>query len=138
MSDDIVGSFEMALDARSSDYRVDDDRWRDQVVDLVTELRQQVDVTGRGVPVPGSKGTLDELVVALGSAGAFTAAVECLRAWLSRDRSRRIDVRWDENGEQRYVTLTGDAIDVESVREISRAAARRIGGSKWPASTEPC
>jgi hypothetical protein len=138
MSDDIVGSFEMALDARSSDYRVDDDRWRDQVVDLVTELRQQVDVTRRGVPVPGSKGTLDELVVALGSAGAFTAAVECLRAWLSRDRSRRIDVRWDENGEQRYVTLTGDAIDVESVREISRAAARRIGGSKWPASTEPC
>jgi Effector Associated Constant Component 1 len=137
MSDGSIGSFELALEPRSGDYQPDDDRWRDQVVGLVTELHRQVDVERRSAPVEGTKGTLDELVVALGTAGAFTAIVECLRAWLGRDRSRRVDVRWNENGKQRYVTLTGDAIDVDSVREIAKAAAHRVGGSGWPASTAP-
>lgn len=137
MSDGGIGSFEMALEPRSVDYQPDDDRWRNHVAGLVSELHRQADVERRSAPSDGAKGTIDELVVALGSAGAFTATVECLRAWLGRDRSRRIDVRWDENGQQRYVTLTGDAIDVDSVREIARAAARRVGGSEWPASTVP-
>lgn len=137
MSESRIGSFEMALEPRSGDYQPDDDRWRDQVVGLVSELHRRADVERRSAPMVGAKGTLDELVVALGSAGAFTATVECLRAWLGRDRSRRIDVRWDENGKHRYVTLTGDAIDVDSVREIAKAAAHRVGGSEWPASTVP-
>jgi hypothetical protein len=137
MSDGSIGSFEMALEPRSVDYQPDDDRWRDQVVGLLAELHRRVDVERRGAPIEGTKGTLDEFVIALGSAGAFTAIVECLRAWLGRDRSRRIDVRWEENGKQRYVTLTGDAIDVDSVREIAKAAAHRVGGSEWPASTVP-
>jgi hypothetical protein len=135
MSDDSIGSFEMALEPRSDDYQPDDDRWRDQVVRLVSELHVQAEVEQRSSPSDGTKGTLDELVVALGSAGAFTATVECLRAWLSRDRSRRIEVRWDENGKKRYVTLTGDAIDIDSVHEIAKAAAHRVGGPEWPAST---
>jgi hypothetical protein len=99
--------------------------------------KQQVDVVQRGRPVARTKGTLDAFVVALGSAGAFTATLECFRSWLGRDRNRRIDVRWQENGAERSVTLTGDAIDVDSVREIAKAAAQRVGGAAWPASTEP-
>jgi hypothetical protein len=67
----------------------------------------------------------------------FSAVVDCIRAWLQRDRSRRIEVRWDENGVEHSVTMTGDAVDVESVREIARAAAHRVGGAAWPASTGP-
>lgn len=137
MPDDPVGPFEMALEPRSADYQPDDERWRDQVVGLVSELHREVDVERRSASVAGAKGTIDELVIALGSAGAFTATVECLRAWLGRDRSRRIDVRWDEDGHDRHVTLSGDAIDVDSVREIAKAAARRVGGPEWPASTAP-
>lgn len=130
-----MGSFEMALTPYSDDYRPDDDRWRGQVVGLVGELRREVDVDQRSTPVDGAKGTVDELVVALGSAGAFTAAVECLRAWLGRDRNRRIDVRWDEGGRERHVSLSGEAIDVDSVRLVAEAAARRVGGPGWPADT---
>lgn len=60
--------------------------------------------------------------------GALTAAVDCFRAWLGRDRDRRIDVRWDENGAERSVTLTGEAVDTETVREIARAALSRGAG----------
>jgi hypothetical protein len=134
---DSISQFELAIDARNDDYDPADDRWRDQVVGLHSELRAAADVSFRARPVAGTKGSIDELVVSLGSAGAFTAAVECLRAWLGRDRSRRLDVRWDEGGIERYITLSGDAIDGQSVREIAKAAANRVGGPAWPAATGP-
>jgi Effector Associated Constant Component 1 len=134
---DSSGRFELAIDARNDAYDPADDRWRDQVLGLHSELQAAADTSLRARPVAGTKGSIDELIVSLGSAGAFTAAVECLRAWLGRDRSRRLDVRWNEGGVDQYVTLSGDAIDVQSVREIAKAAATRVGGPAWPAATEP-
>ena len=132
------GPFEVEVEPRNDEYHTDDDGWRNQVATLYSELHEQVDNTvRRGYPVEGSKGAVDQLVVALGSAGAFSAAVGCFRAWLRRDRGRRLDVRWEENGVEHFVTLTGDAVDAESVRMIARAAARRVGEPAWPVSTEP-
>ena len=76
------------------------------------------------------------MTIALSSAGAFQAAVMCFRAWLGRDRDRRIHIRWDDGGVERSVTLTGDAVDAETVREIANAAAGQLGGSPWPAGTK--
>ena len=129
--------FEVVIEPYTDEYSRDDNRWRAQVATLRRELQAQVDTVDRGRLVPGAKGAIDELIVALGSAGAFTAMVECIRAWLGRDKSRRIEVRWDENGVDRFVTFQGDAVDSETVREIARAAAARIGGQAWPAATEP-
>jgi hypothetical protein len=81
---------------------------------------------------------VDQLIIALGSAGAFQAAVDCFRAWLGRDRDRRIDIRWEENGVERSVTLTGEAVDVATIREMAKAAVDRVGGPPWPAGTGPC
>ena len=130
------GQFAIAIEPRSHEYDDDDDRWRNQIIGLYSELRAQVDTVQRSREVPGTKGTLDELIVALGSAGAFTATVECLRAWLGRDRSRRIDVRWDEDGVERHVTFSGDNVDAATVKEIARAAAARVGGLAWSSDTE--
>ena len=130
-------ALDIAIRPRSDDYDPDDDRWRDQVGALIGELRGQLEVEQRSTSVDGTKGGVDELIVALGSAGAFTAVVECLRAWLRRDRNRCIDVRWDDDGTEHFVTLTGAAIDRESVQEIAGAAARRVGGPAWPADTGP-
>jgi membrane-associated two-gene conflict system component 1 (EACC1) len=129
--------FEVVIEPHTDEYSRDDNRWRAQVATLRRELQARVDTVDRGRLVPGTKGAIDELMVALGSAGAFTAMVECIRAWLERDKSRRIEVRWDENGVERFVTFQGDAVDSETVREIARAAAARIGGQAWPAATEP-
>lgn len=131
------GLFEVAVEPQNDQYDPDDDRWRDQVATLHTDLHAQVDMVRRGYPVEGTKGAIDQLIIALGSAGAFSAAVDCLRAWLGRDRDRRINVRWDENGAERSVTLTGEAVDVETIREIAKAAVDRVGGPSWPADTEP-
>lgn len=134
---DMAESFEFTIDPGSDDYHIDDERWRDQVAGLYSALREHVYVAQRGHLVAGTKGGAEAIIIALGSAGAFTATVECFRAWLGRDRNRRIDVRWDENGVEHHVRLSGDAVDIDRVREIAKAAAHRVGGPLWPASTEP-
>ena len=118
---------ELVIEPRSADYDPDDDRWRAQVGTLHQELAAQVDTYQRGRSSPGTKGTVDQLIVALGSSGALTAAVECFRAWLQRDKSRSIDVRWDEDGQERHVTFSGDNVDAATVQAITRAAAGTSG-----------
>lgn len=131
MPDITADRFELAVEPYNEQYRADDDRWRDQVATLYEELHAQVDVIARDQAVSGAKGSLDQLVVALGSAGAFRATVDCFRAWLARDKDRRIDVRWDDGGVRHHVTFTGEGMDAESAREIARAAAARVGGRAW-------
>lgn len=121
------GLFEVAVEPRNDEYDPDDDRWRDQVATLYADLHAHVDTVRRGYPVEGAKGAIDQVIIALGSAGAFSAAVDCLRAWLGRDRDRRIDVSWDENGVERHVTLTGETVDAETIQEIAKAAIGRVG-----------
>ena len=128
---------ELALVPRSADYDPDDERWRTQVAAFRDELAAQADIFQRGRSSPGTKGTVDELIVALGSSGVLTAVVECFRAWLQRDKSRSIDVRWDEDGVERHVTFSGQNLDAGTAREIARVAAARFGGGPWPADTEP-
>jgi hypothetical protein len=127
----------LIVDARNDQYDPDDDRWVDQAGTLYRELRTQVDVVPGGQPVPGAKGAIDQLIIALGSAGAFDAAVMCFRAWLGRDRDRRIDLTWDDGGVTRSVTLTGEAIDTATIRDLATLAVKQAGGQPWPASTEP-
>jgi hypothetical protein len=131
------GSFELVVEPRNDQYDPDDDGWRDQVATLYADLDAQVGTVPRARPVEGAKGAVDQLIIALGSAGVFGAAVDCLRAWLGRDRDRRIELRWVENGVERSVTLTGEAVDVETMREIAKAAVAQVGGPPWPGGTGP-
>ncbi len=128
---------ELVIEPRSDDYDAADDRWRAQVGTLQRDLAAHVETFQRSRSEPGAKGTVDEVILALGSSGALTAAVELFRAWLQRDKSRSIEVRWDEEGVERHVTFSGDNVDPATVREIARAAAARVGGPTWSASTEP-
>jgi hypothetical protein len=131
------GLFEVAVEPHNDQYDPDDDRWRDQVATLYQDLDTEVDTIRRERPAQGAKGAIDQLIIALGSAGAFQVVVDCFRAWLGRDRDRRISLRWDENGAERSVTLTGEAVDVDTIREIAKAAVARVGGPPWPAGTGP-
>ncbi len=74
-----VGSFEVAVEPRNESYDPDDDGWRDQAATLYADLDARVDVVRRARPVPGAKGAVDQVIIALGSAGVFGAVVESLR-----------------------------------------------------------
>jgi NADPH-dependent glutamate synthase beta subunit-like oxidoreductase len=134
-----LATLDLVIEPRSERFDDADDRWRSQVSDLYRDLDSEVGGIRRtSAHVAGTKGTVDTVILALGSAGAFTTAVEFLRAWLTRDRSRRLDVSWEVDGGTERVSVSGDAIDGAGLDRIAEAVAVRIEGKPWPRpSTAP-
>lgn len=132
------GTFELVLEPQTDRYDADDDRWRAQVGEFLDALRHEVGGVRRElIPVEGTKGSVESVVVALGSAGAFTAAVEFFRAWLSRDKSRSLDITWAAEEGQCRLSIRGDAVDQSTLQVVAEAAARQIGAVQGPwAATE--
>ncbi|MGZ4761145.1 MAG: effector-associated constant component EACC1 [Ilumatobacteraceae bacterium] len=64
----------------------DDDRWRLELIDLRQTLERDMPEAVEPAPKgPDGKGVfLVPVIMALGSAGVFTAMVESLKAWLHR------------------------------------------------------
>jgi hypothetical protein len=121
---------ELRLDASSDRFDAADDRWLDQVAGLVGELQTEVGVISRvREPVQGSKGSLDAILLSLSSAGALTAAVELIKAWLQRDRSRSIKVSWSEEGKLQALELAGSQVDSTAFDQVVRAVTQQLPAS---------
>ncbi|MFP5319336.1 MAG: effector-associated constant component EACC1 [Acidimicrobiia bacterium] len=142
MTDDTppAGTFELVLEPQSGRYDPDDERWREQVGQFVDALRREVGgVRRERTAVEGTKGSVETLIVALGSAGAFTAAVEFFRSWIGRDKSRSLDICWTAEEGQCRVSIRGDAVDQTTLQVVAEAAARQLRTVQEPwAATEPC
>jgi hypothetical protein len=116
----------LQLTPGSDRFDPNDVRWARQVDGLWRALAEQAGVVQRSiVQVPGKKGGVDVIILALGSAGAISAAVEVIRMWLGRDRSRSVEITTvDDVQGRRTVTVRGESIDNETIRE----AVRALGG----------
>jgi hypothetical protein len=107
----------------SSDRFVPDDaRWAGQVQSLWGMLEEQAGTITRQVtPRAGSKGGAEAVILALGSAGAITAFVDLAKAWLSRDRTRSLEITtFDDQHGRRKVRIHGDHIDNQTLLEAVR------------------
>ncbi len=130
-------TFELALHPASDRFDADDERWQEQVSLLFQELQRDVGgLCRRREAVDGTKGGVETVVLALGSAGAFTAGLEMLRAWLARDRSRRLDISYTIDGRSEVIAIAGDGIDKDAMAKLSDAVAGRLAGAAWT-GTEP-
>jgi hypothetical protein len=121
---------ELTLRTGSDRFDTDDESWLEQEAALLAELRHEVGGVRRDmVAVPGQKGMVETIIMALGSAGAFTAAVDCLRAWLSRDRTRRIELAWTVDGREEKVVLQGTAIDPALFNDLAALVRAKAAGT---------
>ncbi|MGH9281299.1 MAG: effector-associated constant component EACC1 [Acidimicrobiales bacterium] len=108
----------------------DDDRWREQVAVFMAELQRDVGGVRRvSTPVEGTKGSLDSVILALGSAGAFASAVEMFRAWLGRAKDRRLDITWTEGGRKESISLSGTSFDDATLAKLAEAVLARTGSA---------
>ena len=121
----------VSFTARTERYSDDDDRWLLQVAELNRTLREETGAAVRpDAAAPGTKGAVDQLILALGSAGAFTTTIEMLRVWLSRDRTRSVEARWtDGDGVMQCVSLSADMADSKTLAPLVAAVAQRIGAT---------
>lgn len=138
MDEHTGAAFEVELEPRSDRYDADHEGWQAQVAEFHAMLQAELGgVRVERTAVPGTRGGAGAVILALGSAGAFTAAVECFRAWLARDKTRTVALRWSlgDGGDDASLVLDG-ATDAASLAPVIEAIARKIGGGPWPA-TEP-
>jgi hypothetical protein len=121
--------FEVVVEARSARFDENDARWLGQVKDLHDGLREQAgDVRKVVTPVAGRKGGIEEVILALGSAGAFTAAVTVFKAWIARDRGRTLTIRTKVDGKESQFEVSGTAADDATLKKLMEMAVGRVGG----------
>jgi beta-lactamase regulating signal transducer with metallopeptidase domain len=106
-----------------------DERWVRQVLELTAELGNIHDVDVRPpMAQSGTKGVpVQEIILALGSAGGFMGVREVLYAWLRRDKSRSIEVRWSEGDKESFVVISADHLDSDAVSRVLDGVADRLG-----------
>jgi Effector Associated Constant Component 1 len=121
-------TIDVTLTPHSVRYDEEDDRWRDQVADLVGHLRLETDAFRLDkIAVPGTKGATADLVLALGEAGVFTTALEVIRAWLARDKTRSIDLSYrDHSGHRQRLNVTATNADDDTLAPVIAAVAHQI------------
>jgi hypothetical protein len=113
----------------SDRYDVSDERWSDQVAALYDQLRRDGgSLRTKETSIPGQKGAASEVILALGSSGALTAAVAIFRAWLARDQSRSLTLSWSDGEKHSSVCVQAEDLDEDAFEEIARAAALQFSG----------
>jgi hypothetical protein len=124
----MTDNLDISLLPRSDRYEDDDDRWRDQIADLVHELRVETDALRVArTPVAGTKGSLDEFVLTLSSAGVLTTAVDILKAWLARDKTRSVELKYrDRQGNEQRLSVTAEHADDDALAPVIAAVAAQI------------
>lgn len=108
---------EFQLAPSSTAFVSNDQRWQNQVSQLLTDLRRNAgEVRKEITPVPGQKGGVEAIILALGTSGALTAAVTIFKAWLGRTDDREIEVTAEIDGKKVAVKVTGKNISESMLR----------------------
>jgi hypothetical protein len=104
----------------SERYDPDDDRWSAQLVELFSDLRHEAGgVRREAAAQAGQKGAAETIILALASAGSVTAAVQCLRDWLTRDRTRVVEISYAVDGREERIILRGTHVDDATARQLT-------------------
>jgi len=116
---------EIIIQPLSSAYDPGDERWLGQVQGLLASLNANVgEVRKEVTPVSGQKGGVVEIIIALGSAGAISAAIEVFKMWLGKDKSRGLTVTKVVNGVKTSTRIVGDNISNEIILEALKNASK--------------
>jgi hypothetical protein len=120
---------EIEIAPGSETFEPEDDRWLTQVAGLYDDLRDGgIPVREESRPAPGEKGDIVTIIAALGSAGAFTAAITAFQAWLSRERTRHLTLRWKVGDDVKEFVFDGDT-DSATMERLTAQAMEQVAGA---------
>jgi hypothetical protein len=121
-------SVEVVIEPSSGRFDENDPRWQEQVADLHATLKTAGgDVRKRVTPVPGRKGGIEEVILALGSGGVFTGAVAVFRSWLKRDKGRALRLKATVDGKVFEFEVTGTDADDATLKRFMNIALAKFG-----------
>lgn len=109
-------TIEFSIEPISEKYSPNDNRWLDQVNDLVADFQSQVGQVRKELTAEeGAKGCGIELLFELLPV-AIPAMVQVFRGWLTRDRTRSLKISIKKNGEVQVFVLEGKGMSEETIK----------------------
>lgn len=117
---------ELELWAGSDRYEPDDPRFREQVSSLVERLRREAGpARTERYAAADTKGASEasSVIIALGTSGALTIALNAFKEWLRRDRTRSLRISWvsAESG-RRTLIVKAEELDRAGFQELAKLA----------------
>jgi hypothetical protein len=98
---------------------LDNERFADQILELSNALKAELDGTSvQTMPEIGKRGGSTQLLLALGTSRAITAAVAVCKAWLDRDTARRIRVKILTRRTSQEIDIIADAANVAELEKL--------------------
>ncbi|MEU8817037.1 hypothetical protein [Actinoplanes sp. NPDC048796] len=104
---------QFTVEAVSNGWDPADERWQAEAGELYDELARNRLVVP-GAPAPGERGLAETLIVALGSAGAFTAFRDIVTTWLKargESPTQGTSVVIKRTGQDLQVEIPADKVD---------------------------
>ena len=121
-------AFEIKVIADTERYDPMDQRWQQQVRELFAALiKSGIGASIQRTPVATTKGAVDTLIIALSSTGTLTAALGFFKAWLGRDKTRRLVISWTRDGKEEQVILEGTSLEAGTLQQVGEALLTRVG-----------
>ncbi len=124
----MANQIEFIIQPLNEDYDPNDDRWINQVNDLLMDLQRGVGNVRKEVsPIPGKKGGLESLILSLGSGELITAAIEAFKAWINRDKNRILEISIMRDGKEEIYRVSSNRMDKADIRNFMNAAFQLKG-----------
>ncbi len=116
-------NIDLIIEPLSEDYDANDERWLNQVNDLINECQRDVgEVTKKITPQEGKKGGFEEIMLVLGSSGAIQMAFEVFKAWILRDKTRTIKVKIKVGDKVKELEMSGTGFKKEEMETYMKLA----------------
>lgn len=119
---------EIFIEATHPKFDPNDSRWKDQVAELTRNLQGKAgSVRRQETSEAGTKGGAAAIILALGTSGAVTAAVQIFVAWLKRDKDRSVTLTvTDASGRKKKLSVTGKNVTEDLLRDGLKAGAGEL------------
>lgn len=118
-----MSNVEVIISPVNPNYAADDPRWAAEKDELVETLDVEVgNVRRETKAVPGQKGGIESIIAVLGSSGVIQGIVEIFKSWLNRDKSRKITVTVQRDGQPTTITVDANGIDKSTLKEVLNQA----------------
>ena len=119
----MANKFEIQIDPISEDYDPNDDRWIEQINDLIDECQQEAgDVRMESTPEDGKKGGFEEIFLLLDSSAAIGHAFDIFKAWVLRDRTRTLKIKINDGEDVKEMELSGKGFNKEDLEKYMMMA----------------
>ena len=115
-------TFSLIIEPKSDDFDSNDERWLEQVNDLLVACQEDAgDISRREVVQEGKKGVIQDIVLSI-APEAMQAAVNVFTAWLNRDKTRSLKLKISEGESTREYEVSGKGIKQDKIEEFMKLA----------------